>query len=435
MEDLFINIPRVYTGLAEWLFSLIFIIHASKRVKGLKLYMAIFLWLGIFVSYQLLAGILPLFLWIPGMIGAVLLIYAFIYSLARMRTKTAIYFTAFAFISAEFAASFEWQLYYFFLVNEMFTSVLFEGILLITVYGLIFLFMYVLEQRYKTRSAIQDLRNNELITIIVISVLVFAIGNLNFIDINTPFTGRFAAEIFYIRTLVLFSGVVLLYTQREHRLVTHSKIELAAVQSVLEKQYEQYRINQELNDVVNRRYHDLKHQIQLIRNEHNIDKKNQYLNALEQDIKEFELHYHTGNDVLDTVLSSKAQTIIKNDINFTCVAEGKALDFMSLLDLVSLFGNALDNAIESVVQIEDKDKRVIKLTIHKKETFLLVRLENYYETSLKKTDQGFLTTKKDKLTHGYGLKSIKAVVDKYQGELSIDTNNNWFKLFILIPLS
>lgn len=435
MEDLFINIPRVYTGLAEWLFSLIFIIHASKRVHGFKLYLAIFLWLGVFISYQLLAGILPLFLWIPGMIGAVLLIYAYIYSLAKMRPKTAIYFTAFAFISAEFAASFEWQLYYFFLVNEMFESVFFEAFMLNGVYGIIFLFMYILEKRYKTKSAIQDLRKNELVTIIVIAVLVFAVGNLNFIDINTPFTGRFAAEIFYIRTLVLFSGVVLLYTQREHRLVTHSKIELAAVQSILEKQYEQYRINQELNDLINRRYHDLKHQIQLIRNEHNIEKKNQYLNALEQDIKAFELQYHTGNDILDTVLSSKAQTILKNNINFTCVAEGKALDFMSLLDLVSLFGNALDNAIESVVQIKDKDKRVIKLTIHKKDTFLLIRFENYYETSLRQTEHGFLTTKKDTLTHGYGLKSIKAVVDKYDGELSIDTINNWFKLFILFPLN
>ncbi|MEC9484856.1 MAG: GHKL domain-containing protein [Candidatus Izemoplasma sp.] len=435
MDDIFINIPRTYTAFAEWLFCILFILHTQKNYKGTLLYTLLVFFLGIFIGYQLLAGELPIILWIPGMVGAVILMFTFIYSVTKTTVKTAIYFTVFAFILAEFTASLEWQIYYFFLVNYDLISVFFEYIVLIIVYGIVFSVMYLLEKRYKMKSSIYDLRNNELITIIIIGTLAFAIGNLNFIDVNTPFTGRFPLEVFYIRSLVLFSGVIMLYTQREHRLATHSRLELAAVESVLEKQYEQYKINQELNEMINRRYHDFKHQINLIRNEHDEDKKNEYLNSLENDIKGYELQFNTGNDVLDTVLASKSQVILKNKINFTCVAEGESLSFLPVMDLVSLFGNALDNAIESVAQISEEEKRVIKLTIITKNQFVITKLENYYETPIIKGNNAFLTTKKDKKRHGYGLKSIKALVEKHSGELSIDTTNNWFKLVIMFPVN
>ena len=47
----------------------------------------------------------------------------------------------------------------------------------------------------------------------------------------------------------------------------------------------------------------------------------------------------------------------------------------------------------------------------------------------------FITTKRDKEFHGYGLKSIRYTVNKYDGAVSIDTKENWFDLKILIPAS
>lgn len=68
------------------------------------------------------------------------------------------------------------------------------------------------------------------------------------------------------------------------------------------------------------------------------------------------------------------------------------------------------------------------------EEFLILRFENYYEGSLKVKEGRFLTTKKEKEFHGYGIKSIRYTVNKYDGAVSIDTKENWFDLKILIPM-
>jgi sensor histidine kinase regulating citrate/malate metabolism len=104
------------------------------------------------------------------------------------------------------------------------------------------------------------------------------------------------------------------------------------------------------------------------------------------------------------------------------------------MDLCSVFGNALDNAIESALKIDDLEKRLIKIAIYSKNKLLLIRIENFFLNPLQIFNGNFLTTKKDTQYHGYGLKSIKSIVEKYGGSVSITTNNNWFRLVILIPI-
>ena len=111
------------------------------------------------------------------------------------------------------------------------------------------------------------------------------------------------------------------------------------------------------------------------------------------------------------------------------------LDFMDVMDICSIFGNALDNAIECELKIPDKEKRLIHVSVSKQKNFLLLRFENYYDTELNYQDGAFITTKRDKEFHGYGLKSIRYTVNKYDGAVSIDTKENWFDLKILIPVS
>ena len=143
----------------------------------------------------------------------------------------------------------------------------------------------------------------------------------------------------------------------------------------------------------------------------------------------------TGNKVLDTVLTTKSLYCAKNNITFTCVADGTLLDFMDVMDICSIFGNALDNAIECELKIPDKEKRLIHVSVSKQKNFLLLRFENYYDTELNYQGGAFITTKRDKEFHGYGLKSIRYTVNKYDGAVSIDTKENWFDLKILIPVS
>jgi len=107
---------------------------------------------------------------------------------------------------------------------------------------------------------------------------------------------------------------------------------------------------------------------------------------------------------------------------------------METMDICSIFGNALDNAIESVIKLEDKEKRLIHVTVSQQKSFLMIRVENYFEGGLEYAKGQLESTKKEKAFHGYGIKSIRYTVNKYDGAVDIDTKDNWFNLRILIPL-
>ena len=205
------------------------------------------------------------------------------------------------------------------------------------------------------------------------------------------------------------------------------------MQNTLQVQYQQYKQSRESIDLINMKYHDLKHQIGYLRNEQDASKRNDFLDRLENDIKSFELQNKTGNAVLDTILTGKSLYCYKHGITMTCVVDGKLLDFMETMDICSIFGNALDNAIESAMRIRDKEKRLIHVTVSQLNDFVMIRIENYYEDELKTDGKNYVTTKRDKRHHGWGIKSIKYTADRYDGAVYINTDNNWFDIKIAIP--
>ena len=116
------------------------------------------------------------------------------------------------------------------------------------------------------------------------------------------------------------------------------------------------------------------------------------------------------------------------------MADGTLLDFMAEMDISALFGNVLDNAIESVEKLDDKEKRLIHLSVAKQKNFLRIRSENYTEEKITFKNGMPVTTKKDKRFHGFGMKSIQSTVRKYGGSVTAGVRDNWFELRILIPL-
>lgn len=429
------DIPRIITAVAEWASCLALIFFLEKRYGNWTTVLLSAAALAAMIAFHLLAGILPVVFWIPGMVAAVGLMFFFILITCKVSLLTAGCWTAQAFIMAEFAASLEWQLYYavaqeFNLWDNLVAEYLFAFI----IYVLLFSGAFLLEHRYKEQLKKLELKSKDLMSFAGIGIAAFIASNISFITKDSPFGSQYAPEIFYIRTLVDLCGLILLYSYREQKLWSHARNELQAMQNVLDRHYEQYVQSKESIELVNRRYHDLKHQLAIIRNEENPDKKAEYLDSIERDIRSFEIQNKAGNNVLDVVLTSKRMVCAENSIIFTCVADGALIDFMSVMDICSLFGNALDNAIESVKRLKDKDKRLIKLAIYSQRNLLLIKVENYFEHNLVIENGIIKTTKADSFSHGYGIKSMKSIIEKYGGNLKITTEQNWFTLCALIPL-
>ena len=119
------------------------------------------------------------------------------------------------------------------------------------------------------------------------------------------------------------------------------------------------------------------------------------------------------------------------------MADGKQLNFISEVDLYSMLINAVDNAIEAVEKYDEAEKRFIRLKVATKNEFVSVRVENWLENAegIKLKDGLPETSKQDKDNHGFGLKSIKLIAEKYNGSLAVSTEiKNLFSLNILIPL-
>ncbi len=434
MGNLMPDIPRFYTALAEWLSCIIFIIPLKKRFQPRMTILIAAAALTVQSVFMVLTGEVEIYFWIPCMMAAFLMMLELIAVCCEISLADASYFAIIAFVLAEFMASVEWQLVCFIWDGEV-PSIWQQAVLLILVYGGIILGFYQLVHVHLPQDAKLAVTAKEYGSGAVIALAVFAVSNVSFLATDAPGLGHFYFQIGNIRTLVDLGGVAILYAHLILCCEMRVRRELEAVQGVLQNQYVQYKQSRESIELINYKYHDLKHQIAFLRSESDPQKRAAFLDRMEEEIRQYEAQNKTGNSVLDTVLTTKSLYCSKHGITFTCVADGTLLDFMDVMDICSIFGNALDNAIECELKIPDKEKRLIHVTVSQQKNFLILRFENYCQEALQYEEGALVTTKKEKQFHGYGLKSIRYTVNKYGGAVSIDTKENWFELKILIPIT
>lgn len=427
------DIPRLYTALAEWISCFLIVLLLKPRIKTRKFVFFSVIYLLVLIAFMELTANVILWMWLPCMLAAFIMMAYFIYICAKVKFLDGVYYAILSFSVAEFIASFEWQIANYIFVDITKMPVFAEILLLCLIYGFVMFVEYHLFSKKMRASRRLSIEKGSLYTAIFIVIVVFVFSNLRFITDQTLISGQYSREIANARTLIDLAGVAVLYAHYVSCYNTSVLRELEAVQQTLETQYQQYKQSRESIDLINMKYHDLKHQIHFLRNEKDEEKRNAFLDRIENDIKSFEVQNKTGNAVLDTILTGKSLYCLKHGITMTIVADGTLLDFMEIVDICNIFGNALDNAIESVMCIEDKEKRLIHVTVSHLNDFVMIRIENYYEGILKTDGKEYLTTKDDKKYHGYGIKSIKYTADKYDGAVYINTDNNWFDIKIAIP--
>nr|WP_288703256.1 sensor histidine kinase [uncultured Dorea sp.] len=163
--------------------------------------------------------------------------------------------------------------------------------------------------------------------------------------------------------------------------------------------------------------HDMKNHILALKKydqEQNWSGLHEYLNELSDDMLEYNFHVWTGNHMLDMILNQKR----KDAQNQNTVIQIDTEVFSTLpftdREIISLFGNLLDNALEACEKINDKE-RWIKIKIKKKNLLLYIEIANALEQMPKQIQKEFVSNKKDNGLHGYGIKNIQDIVKKYDG--------------------
>lgn len=429
------NIPPFWSALAYWLACMLYVFLLPRRWRPVQTCLASLVNLAALTICMTVTAEWQDWAFNLGMIVTAALTAVPFFVLCRHSWRNAVYYCARAFILGGFTASLAWQLYALMILPRVGRqSALIEAAVILPMFAVMYLAMYLIERMHRTEMWELQVTTASSLTVASIALIIYIVSSISYLSIRTPFAGTTDADAFNVRTFAYLGGVAILYAYHLQICENHARQELTAMQNILQNQYANYQRSEESVELINRKYHDLKHQIAVLRREVKEGKNLEYLDRVEQEISAYEAENKTGNRVLDTILTTKSLHCRQNGIQLTCVADGAALDFMDVMDLSALFGNALDNAIEGVSVLPDDEQRLIHLSVARQKGFISIRLENRCKETMH-IEKGLpSTTKAEKGLHGYGLKSIQATVAKYGGSVTVHAENGWFELRILIPL-
>lgn len=209
--------------------------------------------------------------------------------------------------------------------------------------------------------------------------------------------------------------------------------EVEVVNSLYYEEQRQYAMLKKNMDLINMKCHDMRHQIREIGKNQTIS--DDTIAEMEKAISLYDTVVKTGNETLDVILTEKNLRCHTEGITFSFIADGAALNFMKEGELYSLFGNALDNAIEACAKIPDFTKRLISFKIHATGSLVTISITNSFTGTIELGDDGLPKThKSDTDYHGFGMKSMKYTVEKYGGDMYVDVKDGLFGLNILIPV-
>ena len=208
-----------------------------------------------------------------------------------------------------------------------------------------------------------------------------------------------------------------------------NETELAILKHMLHQAKYQYRETKENIDLINIKCHDLRHQISHLRGQVNEEE----LARITEAVDIYDASFKTGNDALDIVLMEKGLHCMQKGIRLTCMMDGSLVERMRDSDIYSLFGNALENAMQSAEGL-DEERRSISISGYEYNGFAVIRIENYYDGELSFVD-GLPMTKKSTKYHGFGVKSMKIIVENYGGDIEFSLHGDIFRLDIFFPMS
>ena len=229
------------------------------------------------------------------------------------------------------------------------------------------------------------------------------------------------ALLFGVFVLILNNSLAKLFVTREDLRVAEM------LQYQEEKQYAQLKSSM---DMINVKCHDIKHFVSSFRGRVGEEE----LESLSRVAESFDCCVETNNETLDVILNEKAFVCGRKGIGFVCMGDASGLSFMSAADMYSLFGNALDNAIEATENLADSERRKIDLGLWERDGVFVLNVMNYCDEKLRQENGIFKTTKEDKAYHGFGMLSMDTVAHKYGGELTAAVENGMFQLTVRLPV-
>lgn len=222
-------------------------------------------------------------------------------------------------------------------------------------------------------------------------------------------------------SMILFGSTVVLFITYQHSLERENEYML------VESEYKRLQVEKSYYDILEHQNqqlmlyaHDVKNHLNCIQNLNKDSRVNSYIEKLSEQLNRYTSHCHSGNQILDVIISKYAATCELKGIHFEYDVRLCNLSHIDDFDLVAILGNLLDNALTAAEQSKHKE---LSVSTALRNSYCVIVIENSCDTEPVSHGNRLLTTKRDGRLHGFGLKSVEKTLKKYQGDFGWEYNN------------
>lgn len=211
------------------------------------------------------------------------------------------------------------------------------------------------------------------------------------------------------------------------------KLSLEIIQKDYDKQKDMASEIKSLHKKTRTLKHDMKNHIMVITsylNDGQHDQAKNYLSKISDNLNKMYTYIETGNSLLNYIINTKLQFAKENGIDVKAEIENLTFAQIGSVDFSALLNNLLDNAIEA--SLNSNDKKIV-VNILRKRGYDTILVKNKISKSVLKNNANLISTKKNKEEHGYGLKHIKSIMDKYGAMLDIYEEEDFFCVYVVCP--
>lgn len=237
---------------------------------------------------------------------------------------------------------------------------------------------------------------------------------------------------------LIFSNIIVFYIFERQLRQEKERRNSELLRQQLEYKVDYYKQLSDKHKASNKAVHDTKNQLYAVStylNKGQIQLAKEKVDELCLDVFS-NIHFNqTGNDAIDALLNAKQSIIEELEIDFSNSIFIDECNKIDDIELCIIIGNLLDNAIEACLKISREDKRQININIKQVNDYLSMEISNTTSEKVQIINGNIITTKKDKMLHGFGLNSIKEIVRKNNGHISFEQINSYFYVNIYLENS
>ena len=264
-------------------------------------------------------------------------------------------------------------------------------------------------------------RTDRRLTLIFFAIVVLTIGFTRVADALGD-SGSVTVSLYAVACCVMVLAV---------QLILFHEMDLQAENDTIRRLWQedqrQYELTKRTIDTINIKHHDLKHRLA----EMNAMLSKEDMLSIEDAVRVYGSRMKTGNEALDVLLTRNSLICGEEGISLTYTGNGADFSFMSTMDVYSLFGNAVDNAIEAVRKLKDPEKKIVDIVTEKTGDMITIVVTNYCEGPVKMADGLPVTDKtEEEGFHGFGMKSMRLLAQKYGGTMLVRQEEDMFVLTI-----